>query len=202
MKVNQIARIIIPLTILLGAATAFIVVALANLQVNASTEETQAPTAASSVMYLKVEGIDGEVIQADHVGWIEVLAYSHNLKLSYDADAARSAGSVEHAPLRVTKMVDKASPKLYQKCSTGEMIPSVMLDLCFNDATQEVFYQIELLNAQIVSVQEYGLALGDSPTETVSFVYESIRWIYTEWEGGSKKGTVESGWIDWEEAAT
>lgn len=190
MKTNSTVRIIIPLALLLGGVIVFLVAGLSGLQVNASTEEPQ-ETVNALTMYLYVEGIPGESLQQDHAQWIEVLAYSHNVQAPYELGTGRSSGSPQHTPLRITKMVDKATPKLYEACSKGTAIPSVKLDFCMADTTQSVFYSIELLNARVTSVQDYGL-LEDRPTETVSFTYESIKWIYTEYGAdGKPKGNVE-----------
>lgn len=202
MKSNQIVKIIIPLVLLLGVATTFLVAVLGNQQVNTSTEEIQESntTTSSFIMYLFVEGIPGEVTETNHKEWIEVLAYSHNIQTPYEVGTGRSAGSVEHAPLRITKMVDKASPKLYKECAEGKVIPLVELDFCMTNINRDVFYNIELQNVRIVSVQDFGVVSGDYPTETVSFTYEKFRWTYTEYDAtGKPKGYVESDWIYWAE---
>ncbi|MFX1283915.1 MAG: Hcp family type VI secretion system effector [Promethearchaeota archaeon] len=200
MKTNQIIRIIIPLVLLLGAATTFFVAVLGNQQANTSAEDIQKAntTTSSFIMYLYVEGIPGEVIEQDHEEWIEVLAYSHNIQTPYNVGTGQTAGSVENAPLRITKMVDKASPKLYQACYTGSVKPLVELDFCMTNTAQDVFYNIELENAKIVSVQDFGVLSGDYPTETVSFTYERFKWTYIEYDAqGQPKGPIESGWIYW-----
>ncbi|UCE12880.1 MAG: type VI secretion system tube protein Hcp [Candidatus Heimdallarchaeota archaeon] len=192
---TKTAKIIIPIVLLLGGLIVFLVAS--GLQVNASTGEALETTNALT-MYLYVEGIPGESVQQDHAQWIDVLAYSHNIQASYDMGTARTSGSAQHTPLRITKMVDKATPKLYEACAKGTAIPSVQLDFCRADVTQNVFYSIQLQNAHVTSVQEYGL-LEDIPTETVSFVYETIKWVYTEYDSqGNAKGNVE--FIDsWQE---
>jgi len=119
---------------------------------------------------------------------------SHNIVVSSSAGAVRTSGTPQLAPLRITKMVDKASPKLYDMCSKGSLIPYVYLDCCKELGGQfKVFYRIELTNAGIISVQDFGITAGDIPTETVSFAYEKIKLIYTEYdEQGSSKGNVET----------
>lgn len=201
MKTNQVIRIIIPLVLLLGAATAFIVAVFGSQQVNTTVDETQESNQVINafIAFLYIEGVDGEAKEQNHQNWIEVLAYSHNVMVSYSADLSRSSSTQEHAPLRMTKMVDKSSPKLYEKCVNGDPIISVKLECCTAfGAELKVFYKIELQNAIISSVQDYGVVSGEGiPTETVSFVYEAIKWTYTEYDAeGQAKGNVETGWID------
>ncbi|MFX1507668.1 MAG: Hcp family type VI secretion system effector [Promethearchaeota archaeon] len=199
MKTNQVIRIIIPVVLLLGAATAFIAAVLGSQQVNTTVDETDEIQVINAfIAFLYVEGVDGEAQEQNHQSWIEVLAYSHNVMTVDPTGAVRTGGSVQHAPLRITKMVDKASPKLYEKCVNGETLSDVILHCCtaFGEDLK-VFYKIELKNAMITSTQDFGIVAGESiPTETVSFAYESIRWIYTEYDAsGQAKGNVETPWI-------
>lgn len=200
MKTNQVIRIIIPLVLLLGAATAFIVAVIGGQQGNTSVDEVQETNQAVTafVAYLKIEGLDGEAQEQKYQNWIDVLAYSHNVMVPYSTDISRSAGTQQHAPLRITKMVDKTSPKLYEKCVIGEVIVSVKLTCCKPFGEQLLwFYNISLQNAIITSVQDYGMTAGDIPTETVSFMYEAIRWTYREYDAeGQAKGDISSGWIN------
>ncbi|MFX1516672.1 MAG: Hcp family type VI secretion system effector [Promethearchaeota archaeon] len=196
MKTNQVVRIIIPIVLLLGTATAVFMAVLGSNQVNTSVDESEATNQEmlAFVAYLKIDGIDGEAIEANHLKWIDVLAFSHNIIISSSVSAVRTSGTPQLAPLRITKMVDKSSPYLYDRCSKGTVIPYVYLDCCKDFGGQlKVFYRIELTNAGIISVQDFGITAGDIPTETVSFSYDQIKLIYTEYdEQGSSKGNVET----------
>ena len=193
MKTNQVIRIIIPLVLLLGAATALIVAVFGSQQANTSVAEPQ-ESANAFAAYLKIDGMDGEAKEVNHNKWIDVLAFSHNVMVPGQVGTTRTAGTAQHAPLRITKMVDKTSPKLFEKCAKGAVIPKVELECCKAFGEQlKVFYRIELVNARISSVQDYGITAGDIPTETVSFTYETIKWTYTEYDDqGQSKGYVES----------
>ena len=196
MKTNQVVRIIIPIVILLGTTTAVIMAVLGNQTTNTSVDEPEATNQEmlAFVAYLKIDGVDGEAKETGHEKWIDVLAFSHNIAVPSSAGAVRTSGTPQLAPLRITKMMDKSSPALYDKCSKGSLIPYVYLDCCKDFGGQlKVFYRVELTNAGIMSVQDFGITAGDIPTETVSFSYEQIKLIYTEYdEQGSSKGNVET----------
>jgi len=199
MKTNQVVRIIIPIVLLLGTATAIIVAVLGNQQANTIAETQESNQAVNAyIAFLYIEDVDGEAMEQNHKNWIEVLAYSHNVMTADSTDPIRSTGAIKHNPLRITKMIDKASPKLYEKCISGETILSVELECCmpFGEVLK-VFYKIELHNAMIASAQDFGIVSGEGiPTETVSFTYESIKWTYTEYDAaGQAKGNVETPWI-------
>ncbi|MFX0171882.1 MAG: Hcp family type VI secretion system effector [Candidatus Hodarchaeota archaeon] len=189
MKTHQIIRLAIPLVLLMGFATTFFVAVLTNQEVNASPN-LYVSDSISMNLWITNPTIDGE---SDHDGReesMDVLVYSHSISASYSTDGTRSAASAVHTPLRITKMVDKATPKLYQFCSDGTVIETVTLRLYFEPEGLN-FLSIELQSAQIVSVQDFGY-LEDRPTETVSFIYQTIKWTYTEYgTDGKSKGNVE-----------
>jgi type VI secretion system secreted protein Hcp len=190
MKVNKWIRIIIPLILILGGATIFLVAALSNQHVIASTEGSTAFISDVVSMNLWIDGISGETIHDERTESSDVLAYSHSVTTGYNPDPVRSSSEKHHTPLRVTKMVDKATPKLYEACSKGTTIASATLRFYYEPDGLN-FLTIELQNAVIISVHDYGIVEG-RPTETVSFVYDSIKWTYTEFDkDGKSQGNVE-----------
>ncbi len=202
MKTNQIVRIIIPLVLLLGGATGFLVVALSNQHVDASTnaiQETNTYESDGYSMNMWISGFSGESEHTTRANSIDILAYSHSITSPDWQTIMRGAGSAsaQHTPLRVTKMVDKATPKLFEKCTKGENILSVIL--CFYyEPVNKKYLNITLQSVMVVSIQDYGFHEG-RPTETVSFAYDKIKWIYTEYDsGGFAKGNVEveDTWTD------
>ncbi|MFX0050811.1 MAG: Hcp family type VI secretion system effector [Candidatus Hermodarchaeota archaeon] len=189
MKTNHIIRLAIPLVLLMGFATTFFVAVLTNQEVNASPN-LYVSDSISMNLWITTPNVDGESEHDGREGSIDVLAYSHSISASYSTDGTRSAGSAMHTPLRITKMVDKATPKLYQYCSDGTTITTVTLKLYFEPGGLN-FLTIELTNAQVASVQNFGF-LEDRPTETVSFTYQSIYMKYVEYDAeGKPKGPVE-----------
>ncbi len=202
MKTNQIVRILIPLVLLLGGATGFLVVALNNQQADASTnaiQETNTYESDGFSMNMWISGVSGESEHPTRANSIDILAYSHSITSPDWQTIMRGAGSAsaQHTPLRVTKMVDKATPKLYEKCTTGASIASVILCFYF-EPTNLRYLNITIQTVMVVSIQDYGFHEG-RPTETVSFAYDKIKWTYTEYDsGGQSKGNVEvqDTWTD------
>jgi type VI secretion system Hcp family effector len=173
----------------MGFATTFFVAVLTNQEVNASPN-LYVSDSISMNLWITNPTVDGESEHDGRQNSIDVLAYSHSISASYSTDGTRSAGSAIHTPLRITKMVDKATPKLYEFCSDGTMIATVTLRLYFEPGGLN-FLAIELTNAQVSSIQNFG-SLEDRPTETVSFIYQSIRITYTEYDSeGKSQGNVE-----------
>jgi hypothetical protein len=91
------------------------------------------------------------------------------------ASGGGAAGKVSHQDLVVTKYIDKASPKLFQKVSNGTHIPKVTIQL---EKTGKVYLKYTLTNVLISSIQSGG-AGGSAPRENVTFTYGALKIQYT-----------------------
>ena len=90
-----------------------------------------------------------------------------------------------HSPMRVVKLIDKATPGFHKALCTGQNLASAILDFyrIDPDSRQEVkYYTITLTNARIVDVRPY-MPMSFLPQnetyrhmEQISFVYEQIEW--------------------------
>jgi len=188
MKQKIIFRTVIAMALLFGITIAFITTIMNGQYGNASLEIITE----DSSMNLWIVGIDGESKVAGREDSIDILAYSHSIKNVYNPD--RSAGQIVHTPIRIVKYIDKATPKLYEHCTTGTIITGPGVTLRFYSSPTELNYlTIQLTNAIVVSVSTYiGSDSNDIPMETVSFIYEMIKWTYTEFDAmGNPKGNVE-----------
>lgn len=187
MKNNTVTKFIIPTILILGIGTVFLDNAL-SIQ-NTTTLSAESPLS----MNLWIEGIDGECKVADREGSIEIYTYSHSIKALYDLET-RTAGNIVHTPFRIVKAVDKATPKLYEYLDKGTGILEIIFKV-YAEPNSLNFLTIRLTNAVVVSVSNYvSVSLDNDPfaSEQVSFVYEKVKWTYTEFdEMGVAKGDVE-----------
>src|SRR5689334_895462 len=84
---------------------------------------------AAEPAYLKVAGIDGEVIQKGREGMMEVLAWNHEVSAPYDAASGLATGKRSHAPLRVVIRHSKAIPLLAEALVQNKALATVDLML-------------------------------------------------------------------------
>jgi len=152
----------------------------------------------ASNVFCKVEGVPGETTDDKHKDYFEVLAFNHGVKQDSGGSASgvggHTSGRADHDPFTVTKSIDKSSPKLAEKCSKGEHIPSVVIE-CWKHAGDHVkFMEYKLTDTVVRSVYPSGASEG-VPTETVSFSYAKIEWTYTQYDNkGKKLGEVKGAW--------
>jgi len=128
--------------------------------------------------------IEGSVEVRGLEGWILVFEVDHRVYVPYDPTIGQATGGRLHEPFKVTKQIDKATPKLYRALATGEHMKEVQIRW-YRTGPQgaEHYYTVRLIDAMIVSIRPVLSPLTHSPAqfahaEEVSFIYERIRWTW------------------------
>ncbi|MFQ5873637.1 MAG: Hcp family type VI secretion system effector [Dehalococcoidia bacterium] len=152
-------------------------------------------------MFLKIGTIAGESTDEKHTEWIECLSYSHGVTqpTTVRSSAAGIASErADHMDFTVVKTLDKASPKLNLKCSNGEQIGEVIVELARATGDKQKYMEYVMTDVIVSSVRPEGNAQGEGtvPLEEVSFNYGKIQWTYTETDPqtGQPKGDVKASW--------
>jgi len=150
--------------------------------------------------FLKIDGIPGESTDHKHKDWVEILSFNHALNQPASATASSAGGGsaerCNHADFSISKLVDRASPKLYEYCCTGKHIKDVTLELCRAGGDKMRYLEVKMEEVIISSVSPTGSSGGEFPSEAVSFNYGKIKWVYTQQKraDGSGGGNVSGGW--------
>lgn len=148
--------------------------------------------------FLKIDGIPGESTDDKHKDWIEITAYSHGVTQPASATASSNGGAsaerVNFADLSVAKLVDKASPKLFEACCQGKHIKEVVIEVCRAGGDKQKFLEIRL--EQVLISSYHHNAGGDFPTESVSFNAGKFKLVYSQQKraDGGLGGNVSGGW--------
>ena len=148
-------------------------------------------------IFLRIDGIPGELTDGTHGDWIEVITYSHAIA-NPSALAGGSSGSSYHADFTVVKAIDKASPRLAVAVCDGTHIQEIVVEVWQADGDKLKFMEYRMGNVTVSSVRTVGYVEGISPLplEEVTFNYNRIEWIYTQQKraDGSGGGNVAGGW--------
>lgn len=83
---------------------------------------------ALSAGYLKFDGIEGEAMDRDHKGWIDILSVSETSS-PRDAASGMATGKRQHKPITITKPIDKASPKLAKALANSIPLTNVQIEV-------------------------------------------------------------------------
>lgn len=157
--------------------------------------------------FLKIDGIPGESLDDKHKDWIEVLSYSHEVRMpvfSSAFGAGHVAGDSEHDAFLIVKELDKSSPKLAEALCTGKHIPNIRLELCRAGGDKEKYMEYEMEDVIISGYEtitpahvqgqsslefkyfKVDISGGETlPLEEVSFNYRRFMWEYTSEDGNS-----------------
>jgi len=133
--------------------------------------------------------VEGSCTTPGHEGNISIYSFSHELSASIGSQTGQPSGKKVHAPLTITKPIDKTSPHLYWGFDSGENFDSLTIELYRFDKTgrEEHYFTIKLEDAMVLSIQPYTplrIEGVDRPAndyahmETVSFTYKKITWIH------------------------
>lgn len=150
-------------------------------------------------IYMQVDGIKGESTDSEHKDWIELLSFNHSISQPASATANSAGGGTtarcQHQDYSITKLVDLASPKLYELCSSGKHLKKVVLEMMRASGDKRVKYMVVTMEQVVIShVAPSGG--GDFPSEAISFNYGTIKWQYTQQKraDGSEAGNTAGGW--------
>jgi type VI secretion system Hcp family effector len=149
---------------------------------------------------LEIDGIKGESTSKQGKDQIEILSFNNGQHMPMQhtqSNTSRATGRCQHKDFTVTKLLDLASPTLYEKCASGEEIKSIKLHLYKADAKGSPleFLTYEFESCLLTNVALSGAQVGQ-PHESLSFNYLTVKWTYNQQESakGGKKGKSEGGW--------
>ena len=146
----------------------------------------------SGAIHISLTGAQGAIAgsctAAGKEGTSVVVEFEHDVHIPLDADSGQPTGVRVHQPLRIVKLIDKASPKLYQALVTGERLV-VELKWYRIDPMggEEHYFTTKLEDAIIVAIKPSVSTLRHM--EDVSFIYSKIIWT---WE--PDKITAQDDW--------
>jgi len=128
---------------------------------------------------------EGAGIQAGHENEVLCQAYDHEVYLPTDLQSGQPTASRMHRAVKITKVFDKSSPKLYQALVTGERMTDVVFKFYrITGAAREHYFTIKLGQAIVVSMKPW-IPICLDPTkadfthmEDLSFTYQNITWTW------------------------
>ena len=132
-------------------------------------------------VFIKIDGIKGESVDAKHKGEIDVLSWSWGAAQSAvsTARSGMAAGKASANALLITKVIDVSSPVLIQTILQGKRIPSVVLTVRRTGGRDAEFIKIQLKDVLVSSIVLGSGAGTNQPTEEVYFQFASAQYSYS-----------------------
>lgn len=142
-------------------------------------------------IFVKIDGIEGEVTSVGRTGQILALGVNTGVQQAVTTGAGGlSGGQASFTDISIVKRIDKATPKLFVESASGTHFPKVTVEFVRDGA---VFYKVTLSDVIISGVRTN--AGSDGVTELVTFAFGRIAWLYTVYgPDGQPMGNVAGGW--------
>lgn len=148
-------------------------------------------------IYMKFDGIDGEVVENKHDKWVEV----HSSDISAHKQGGGQTGSQRvqgitiFEDVRVNKNIDKTTPKLLEAMSGGKHFSKVQIHFTVHtDDGPQTYLEYELKDVVITSYSISGHGEG-RPGENMTLNFEEIKIEYFPVDSKGKKGAgVDFAW--------
>jgi type VI secretion system secreted protein Hcp len=148
--------------------------------------------------FLKIKGMEGEAQDKTHKNEIELESWSfgESNSGSHAHGAGGGAGKVAMQDFHFVMKVNKASPKLFLACATGEHIPEAVLTCRKAGKEQQEFLKYTFSDSLVSSYQTGGSAHGDVvPTDQISLNFAKIQLDYKPQKAdGSLDGSIAAGY--------
>jgi len=148
--------------------------------------------------FLKIDGIEGESHDDKHKNEIQLESWSwgETQSGSHSAGGGGGAGKVQMQDFHFVMKINKASPKLFLACATGEHIKSAVLVCRKAGKEQQEFLTIKLSDILVSSYQTGGSGHSDIvPMDQLSLNFTKIEFDYKPQKAdGSLDSPVKGGY--------
>lgn len=161
---------------------------LAGVMVNGEVEAQNA----SSDYFLKLDGIEGESLDEEHRGEIEILSYSWGMSNPTSiGSGGLSSGKVSMKEFIFTMKGGKASPQLFLHCAQGTHIKEGIITVRTSGHT---FVTWELKDVVITSFKTRVDPGSGTPTEEVRMKFVQIVVTHFVQNSDGTTSVVKAGW--------
>lgn len=150
-------------------------------------------------LFIKIDGIDGESTDDKHAKWIEPESFSFGAVQPGNVRASALGGAgierVEHNDLSFSKLIDSASPKIYDACCKGTISKTVTIEAWRAGGEKTKYMEIKLEQVLITSYS-LGGGSGGFPSESITMNFGKITLTYFQQkrDSGGASGQVMAGW--------
>ncbi len=154
---------------------------------------------AATDIFLRLDGIVGESMDAKHKDQIEILSFSLGFvnQSTGGVGGGGGTGKVSCGDVVLTKSIDKSSPSLIGAVMTGKHIKSGVLTFTMagGKATQD-YYTLSLADLFVTSIQQSDSVGGPKVTEQVMISAATFKFQYRAQSPSGSLGTPQTFTFD------
>jgi type VI secretion system secreted protein Hcp len=149
-------------------------------------------------IFLKIDGVPGETMDSKHAGEITILDYGFGVSQTGDfhTGSGGGAGKANFQDFHFVHRADKAAPRLFLACASGEHIKSATLVVRKAGKEQQEYLKYTFSDLLISSVQDGGDAgTPELPTQSVTIAYSKVEIEYRPQKAdGTLDAAIKNGW--------
>jgi len=146
--------------------------------------------------FLKIEGIEGESMDAKHKGEIQIESFSWGASQggTMAFGGGGGAGKASFQDFHFVMKINKASPKLMLACARGDHIKNAILTCRKAGKEQQEFLKWTFTDLLVSSYQTGGSGSGDVlPMDQISLNFSKVEVEYKEQKpDGTLGGTIKA----------
>jgi type VI secretion system secreted protein Hcp len=146
--------------------------------------------------FLKIDGIPGESTDSKHHGEINIHSWSWGETQATGPGPGGEAGRVSIQDFRISKTVDKSSPKLMLACASGQNINEAVLSCRKPGGSHNDFLTIKLTELTVSSYETAGNSGAPiDPMDQCALHFDKIEFIYVQQKpDGTMGASTQAGW--------
>ena len=147
--------------------------------------------------FLKIDGIEGESLDAKHADWIDVdcVVVGREPAGCSPPRGGAGAGKVHFRDFSFTTRVSKASPKLFLACASGQHLKEARLVGRKAGKEQQEFLTWTFSDVLVSGYETGGAEGGDVPLDNVSLNFSKVEVAYKAQKAdGSLDTPITAGW--------
>ena len=146
--------------------------------------------------FAKYDGVDGESLDMNHQGWIDVLAFDWAATNGESDGSSRRRSVPDIDNFNIVLVYEKAAVKLQEGLLRGKVFPQLTVELTATyGGARTTYLAYELTNVMVTSYQINASGSEDDgpPIVAVANSFEEIKVTYTEYDpAGTSLGNVVS----------
>jgi type VI secretion system secreted protein Hcp len=127
-------------------------------------------------MFLKLQGVTGEAVDAEHKGEIDIVSWSWGMQGAVSVASGMPQGKGSLSELQVVKRVDQSTPTLMSFLRNHKLVDKAQLTIRKAGQTPLEYLRIELENVRITSLQTG--SEGPELVDRVSLGFQKVRVSY------------------------
>jgi type VI secretion system secreted protein Hcp len=138
--------------------------------------------APAMAMYMNWDGLNGDVTESKHQGWIELSSLQwrvgRSISTAMSGMASRESGIPSVSEVTVTKAMDSSSPGLWTDAVAGALDTTVKIAFTTTskgDTTEFLVYELTNTGLSGYTVSSG----GDMPNEALSLNFTKVVWTFT-----------------------